>query len=153
MHERFVIHVLVVLRRLRLPVQHERRPEGHRFHDLDALELRVLVIDQRRHPHAHAVVGRDLLVEPEGARHLRLLLVVGVGHGVASVSLRLACCCVLCLLQSGVLVLLRANLLQLPSDATDGLTRVASLALMPQLCAFLAGNDKPAASLSKQNES
>ena len=47
---------------------------------------------------------------------------------------------------------LRANLLQLPSDATDGLTRVASLAPMPQLCAFLAGNDKPAASLSKQNE-
>ena len=41
----------------------------------------------------------------------------------------MCCCC-----SSGVL--LRANLLQLPSDATDGLTRVASLAPMPQLCAF-----------------
>ena len=68
----------------------------------------------------------------------------------ASAACWLACGSGQCCARTGALL---ANLLPLPSDATDGLTRVASLAIMPQLCAFLAGNDKPAASLSKQNES
>ena len=94
MHERFVIHVFIMLRGLRLPIQNQSCPEGHGLDDLDPLELRVLVVFEGGHPHPHRVVRGDLLVEPEGARHLGLLLVV-VGHGFASVASGLLLCFVL----------------------------------------------------------
>mmetsp|Transcript_7127 Transcript_7127/g.28831 ORF Transcript_7127/g.28831 Transcript_7127/m.28831 type:complete len:232 (+) Transcript_7127:1535-2230(+) len=40
MHQRLVIHVLVVLARLHQPIRDEKRPERHRPHDLDLLKLR-----------------------------------------------------------------------------------------------------------------
>ena len=39
-----MIDIFIMLRRLRLAVQHERRPEGHRFHYLNSLKLGMLVI-------------------------------------------------------------------------------------------------------------
>merc|ERR1719247_809553 len=95
-----------MLRRLRLAVQHERRPEGHRFHYLNSLKLGMLVIFKGGHPHAHRVVRGDLLVEPEGRGHLGMLLVV-VGHGFASLRLR-PCGCVLPVLLQPCATLLRA---------------------------------------------